>query len=240
MNEKLQNTPLASYMPKRTFLVKNIGTNYLVRGNEPLNDDCTFAYDAINTKLKTLISGFDLTKYKLITISLIDNLPASERPDLESEFVAYGMTRNEFDSTFPYSTNPMSATTWPPYYRKVDVEKQYGTEVCNNKGSIIWYPVQGCSDMNNCALVEPSQYNFSGLVDYIHQMMTEEKETVIYYHCEHGHDRTSALTGGYMLKYMGKTLNDVLTQKPPMGAKAFKHAWEPYYEELVKYYSSTL
>lgn len=229
-------TPSATYSPKRTYLVTAHTSNntYLVRGNEPLNDDGTFAYEAINSKLKTLIPGFDLTKLKLITISIIDNNPDSERPDLESEFNAYGITSEEFDKKFPFPDS------WPPVYRGIDVEKQYGTQVNGYPGSIIWYPVQGCSDMNNCQIVEPTQFNFSGLVDYLNTLMTTEKDVVIYYHCEHGHDRTSALTGAYMLKYMGRTIDEVLTDRPPMGAKAFKHPWEANYEELVKYYNSTL
>lgn len=232
----MSTTPLATYSPKRTYLVtgNTLNNTYLVRGNEPLNDDNTFAYDAINKKLKTLINGFDLTKFKLITISIIDNNPASERQDLESEFNAYGITSEEFDKKFPYPDS------WPPVYRGIDVKVQYGTEVSGHKGSIIWYPVQGCSDMNNCELVEPSQFNFSGLVDYINSIMTTENNVVIYYHCEHGHDRTSALTAAYMLKYMGRTLDEVLNNRPPLGAKAFSHAWEAYYEQLVKYYYSTL
>lgn len=201
--------PLATYSPKRTYLVNTVGSNYLVRGNEPLNEDGTFAYDAINQKLQTLIKDFDLTNYKLITISLIDNNPQSERSDLMAEFKAYGVTNEEFDKLFPFHDS------WPPVYRKIDVKKQYGTSVNGNKGSIIWYPVQGCSDENNCAIFEPSQFDFSGLVDYINSMLTTEENVVIYYHCEHGHDRTSALTGAYMLKYLNLPLNQVLTQRPP-------------------------
>lgn len=100
--------------------------------------------------------------------------------------------------------------------------------------------LDGCSDENNCSIVEPSQFNFSGLVDYIHFLMNTEKNTVMYYHCEHGHDRTSALSGAYMLKYINKKVEDVLTKRPPEGAKAFTHPWSPDYEQLVKYYYTTL
>ena len=232
----MKTAPLATYSPKRTYLVTaNTSNNtYLVRGNEPLNDDGTFAYNAINKKLKTLIKGFDLTKNKLITISIIDNNPESERPDLQAEFLAYGISQSDFDNKFPFPES------WPPVYRGIDVKKQYGTEVCGHPGSIIWYPVQGCSDMDNCKLVEPTQFDFYGLVDYINSIMTTQRDVVVYYHCEHGHDRTSALTAAYMLKYMGMTLEDVLNNRPPTGAKAFSHPWEAYYEQLVKYYYSTL
>lgn len=232
----MKDTPSAVYMPKRTFLVTahTLNNTYLVRGNEPLNEDGSFAYEAINAKLKDLVPGFGLTKLKFIVISLIDNNPESERGDLEKEFNGYGISSNEFDTLFPWPGS------WPPVYQNIDVTKQYGTQVNGHPGSIIWYPVQGCSDQNNCALVEPSQFNFSGLVDYLNTLITTEKDAVIYYHCEHGHDRTSALTAAYMLKYMHRTIDEVLNDKPPIGAKAFKHDWETNYEELVKYYYSTL
>jgi len=229
-------TPNATYSPKRTYLVtaNTENNNYLVRGNEPLNEDGTFTYDSINEKLQTLITDFDLTKNKLITISIIDNNPNSERGDLNDEFLAYGMSQEEFDKTFPFQT------TWPPFWNGVNVRKQYGNSVNGYSGSVIWYPVQGCTDMSNCSLVEPTQFNFSGLIDYIHLMMKTEENTVIYYHCEHGHDRTGAVTGAYMLKYMGISLENVLTQRPPLGAKAFSHPWASTYEALIKYYNSTL
>jgi hypothetical protein len=228
------STPLAIYSPKRTYLVNSIGTNHLIRGNEPLTEDGAFAYNDLNEKLQTLIPNFDLKNNKLITISIVDNNPASERSDLNKEFLAYGISQEDFDKHFPFPD------TWPPFYKGVDVRVQYGTSVCGHNGSIIWYPVQGCSGENNCELVEPTQFNFSGLVDCLQSLMIKENNTVVYYHCEHGHDRTSALTGAYMLKYMGKTLDSVLTQRPPNGAKAFSHPWEVNYEQLVKYYNSLL
>lgn len=224
--------PNAIYMPKRTYVVTSVGNNYLVRGNEPLNNDSSFAYDAINTKLQELIGGnFDLKNYKFIDISVIDNNPASEAGDLGKEFSAYGL---DLTTMFPFPA------TWPPYFHGIDVTKQHGNSVNGHDGSLIWYPVQGCTDNVNCELVEPSQFNFNGTVDLLNTLLTTETKAVIYYHCEHGHDRTSALTAGYMMKYMGKDLNTVLTQGPPEGAKAFKHAWEMDYEALTKWYATTL
>lgn len=224
--------PNAIYMPKRTYLITQVGENHLVRGNQPLNEDGSFAYDALNAKLQELIgNGFDLVNYKFIDFSLIDNNPASEGGDLGMEFTAYGQ---DLATLFPFPA------AWPPFLNGYDITKQYGTTVNGHDGSIIWYPVQGCTDPVNCELVEPPQYNFDGAVNLLNDLLKNEKKSVIYYHCEHGHDRTSALTGGYMLKYMGIDLNDVLTEGPPKGAKAFKHAWEVNYEALVKWYATTL
>jgi hypothetical protein len=224
-------TPNAVYSPKRTYVVAQDGDNVLVRGNEPLNEDGSFAYDAINSKLQEIIPNFDLTKHKLIDFSLIDNNPASEGGDLGMEFSAYGQ---DLSTLFPYPA------AWPPFFNHYDITKQHGNTVNGQSGSIIWYPVQGCTDNANCALVEPPQFNFDGAVDLLNHLLKTEQKSVIYYHCEHGHDRTSALTAGYMMKYMGKTLEEVLTQRPPEGAKAFKHPWAPTYEALVKWYATTL
>jgi hypothetical protein len=224
-------TPNAVYSPKRTYVVAKMGGNILVRGNEPLNADGSFAYGAINSKLNELIPGFDMHQYKLIDFSLIDNNPASEGGDLGMEFSAYGQ---DLATLFPFPA------AWPPYFNHYDVTKQYGTTVNGQSGSIIWYPVQGCTGNANCAAVEPTQFNFNGAVDLLHSLLTNERKSVIYYHCEHGHDRTSALTAGYMMKYMGKSLEEVLTQRPPDGAKAFKHPWASTYEALVKWYATTL
>ncbi|WP_035060450.1 dual specificity protein phosphatase family protein [Andreprevotia chitinilytica] len=225
------------YLPDRTFVVTHVNGNYLVRGNEPLlADEKTFAYDALNTRLQALIGGtFNLTHYKLIDIPLIDDNPNSERALLEAEFKAYGITPTQFDATFPW---PQS---WPPALDpKLNLTTQYGTSVSGHPGAIIWYPVQGCTSMSNCALVEPTQFKFTQLVVLLHTLLHATTKTVIYYHCEHGHDRTSALTAAYMMKYMGKSLNDVLTEGPPNGAKAFKHHWEPTYKQLVEYYYATV
>ncbi len=222
------------YLPDRTYLVDALATNYLVRGNQPLqSDETTFAYDAMNTKLKSLIGGdFDLTNYKLLDVSIIDNNPAGERPLLEAEFVAYGVSKTEFDKYFPWPGS------WPPVAKSIDVKKQYGAAVAGHAGSVIWYPVQGCVSMDNCSAIEPPQFDFIGLIAFLRSLMETEKNTVIYFHCEHGHDRTSAVTGGYMIKYLEISLNDVLTEGPPGGAKAFSHAWESNYEMLVKYYNA--
>lgn len=226
--------PLDTYKPKRTYLVNTINNNHLVRGNQPLNEDGTFAYNQINQKLQTLIPEFDLKNFKLIDVSIIDNNPQSEGNDLASEFLVYGVSKEEFDDLFPFPN------AWPPVYRQIDVRKQYGIKVCENPGSVIWYPVQGCSSIDNCELVEHPQFDFSGLVDYLNELISTQEKIVVYYHCEHGHDRTSALTAAYMLKYMNRTLDEVLNNRPPLGAKAFSHDWEVDYKQLVEYYQSKL
>jgi hypothetical protein len=228
-------TPKSTYDPTKTFLVEKRGTNVLVRGNMPLKSDSSFAYNELNTRLKELVGGnFDLKNNKLVDLSLIDNNPASERYELQSEFEAYGMSKEDFDKNFAFPD------TWPPVYRKVDVTKQWETTVDGDKGSIIWYPCEGCSSDDNCKLVEPPQYDFNGLVEMVDDIMTTQENTVVYFHCMLGHDRTSALHAGYLMRYMGTTLESALNDAPPKGAKGFGDSWLKDYEELVKYYAGVL
>ncbi len=222
------------YDPTRTFVVDSAATNYLVRGNEPLlSDGKTFAYDELNTQLQngsstgsgglppTGIGGtFDLTDYSLVDVSVIDD--NAEGPLLTAEFTAYGQ---DFESLFP-------APNWPPVFHGIDVTKQYGTAVSGHPGSIVWYPVQGCTDLSNCEQVEPPQFNFIGMIDFLRGLLENSTKTVIYFHCEHGHDRTSAVAGSYEMKYKGKTLQQVRDE----GCTIMGHAWESAYLPLIEYY----
>ena len=93
-------TPQEIYDDTRTFLVDQVKGNFLIRGNMPLCEDGTIAYNEINAKLKTLLpEGFDLSFCNFIDVSLIDN--QGELPSLECEFTSYGA-----------GTPP---TAWPPY-----------------------------------------------------------------------------------------------------------------------------
>jgi len=227
-------TPVCTYMPERTYIVDTAAVgegklNYLVRGNMPLAADGTIAYAELGAKLLELNPDLILGDMSLLVISLIDN--QGELNDLELEFTGFGCP------------DVVGNLAWPPYFNGVDCFTEYGTMVNGNTqqgGSIVWFPVQGCTDDSNCALVENAQYDFCGLVAWLTALMSSCTNTVIYYHCEHGHDRTSALTAAYQMEWLKYPLDQVLDDKPPTGAKAFGHAWEATYEALVKWYATTL
>ena len=249
-----------TYNPLTNYLVASSGQSYLVRGNIPLlatkRTDSnltgyTFAYDDLNTKLKSLIGGFStLHDYELLDVSIISNqpLPPSPLPPLshsapatheglllDAEFLAYGATMPR---------------TWPPTGQ---LQTPYGTKVAGSTGSMIWYPVQGCMGESNCTEIEP-YYLFIPFIDYLHKLLNEDKKRVIYFHCWHGDDRTSAAHAAYMLKYIlpgnkanaGMTLQKAVTQvlKPirkggakdiPPGVKV--KPWSPNYQNLVEFYA---
>lgn len=228
-------TPVCTYDSSRSYLVDSytpvgeaaINKNFLVRGNMPLADDGTIAYDQMKEKFQEF--GIDLTVKKLVIISLIDN--QGELNDLELEFEGVG------------KPNYVGTLAWPPYSSGVDCFTMYGTEIngdATKMGSLVWFPCQGCTDDSNCALVENPLFDFCGFVAWLQGLLVSSSDTVFYYHCEHGHDRTSAVTGAYQQQWFKYSLEQVLTEPPPNGAKAFSHDWECNYEALVKWFATTL
>jgi hypothetical protein len=209
------------YNPKRTFVVNKVGSNYLVRGNLPLDDDGNFAYDDLAKRLKA--DKIALSKMTLIDVSLIDN--QGEAPELTAEFKA-------FDETMP--------TVWPPVDKGFDIFQQFGSTVCGHPGKLMWMPIQGCADNDNCQLIEPPQYNFGGIVDQLHNLVTTGSNTVIYFHCMNGHDRAGSLTACYMMKHMDRTRDQAMNAAPPEGAMAMKHDWKVTYKPLIEWYAGTI
>lgn len=216
--------PCTVYDPDRTYVVQQLNGNILVRGNLPIDESGAFAFDALSARLGELIDGFSMSNYRLIDVSLIDN--QGELPELTDEFEAYDA------GAVP--------TEWPPYAQGVDIFKQYGASVNGNPGSLMWMPVQGCLDQDNCSAVEPSLYNLAGVVDQLNTLMQSEVPTVIYYHCMNGHDRAGSLTACYMMKYMDRTRAQAMDLPPPEGAKAMKHPWHETYGPLIEWYASTI
>jgi len=214
--------PNATYDPGRTYLVDRTNTSYLFRGNEPLLSDGSFAYGELTQRMGQLVGS--QVAGRLIDIPVIDC--AGEKSDLVDEFAAYGL---DFDTVFP--DDP-----WPPLVKGYDLTKQYGTSVASHPGSIIWYPVQGCTCPDNCDQVENPLFAFDALIMLLNKLL-QIPGNVVYYHCEHGHDRTSAISAAYMMEYLKVKLQDALTLPPPNGAKAFSHAWETNYEVLVEWWA---
>jgi hypothetical protein len=219
-------TPSTTYAPKRTFVVQQVGSNVLVRGNLPLTPDGSFAYDKLNKTLKKAIGGdFDLLNNTIIDVSLIDN--QGELPELTAEFTAFGVA-----GSIP--------TVWPPVAHGVNIFTQYGSTVEGHPGKLIWMPIQGCVDTNNCSAIEPTLYNFGGIVDQLNTLVNTGTNTVIYYHCMNGHDRAGSLTACYMMKHMGRTRDQAMNDAPPEGALAMSHDWKETYKPLIEWYAGTI
>lgn len=221
------------YKSHKTYIVDydSINQNILVRGNEPLDSDGYSAYDQINQRLKdSLGNSFDLTKYTFIDISLISS-QGLENNILFDEFLAYGYPKN--DTLTSFNLNPTLG--WPPFMGwNMDSSKApwdtyflYGNKI-NVKGKMypgffIWWPISGCPDTTqSCDDIVDTQFGFPKLIDYINELMTERQNTVIYFHCIHGHDRTSTVACAYQIKFQGKSFLKVTTTGAPEGGLPVK------------------
>ena len=218
-------SPQETYDPNQTYLVDHVGGNWLIRGNMPLNDDGTFAYTALNEKLKTLLpEGFDLSMMTVIDVSLIDN--QGELPSLECEFTSFGA-----------GTPP---TAWQPYPAGI-LFNGYGDgsvqgDGVSGMGSLLWMPIQGC-DEGQCEVQETTLYDFDGVVSYIRGILTSNvSNQLMYIHCMNGHDRAGSLTCGYQMKYLGISMADAMAE----GEKIMGHSWHHPYKHLIEWYAGTL
>lgn len=224
--------PKVVYNENRTFLLDQNQGSLLLRGNEPLTPQGDFNYRDLSRKVEQLVPNFDLQTCNLITVSLLDNKANSEREDLKLEFESFGISAAQFDLDFPESI-------WPPHANGVNLQTRYGTSVQGNPGSLIWYPVQGCTGASGCSLTEDSLYAFSALPGFLHTLLTESN-TVIYFHCTTGNDRTGAVAAAYLMKYKAVTLQQVKDEFAPSGARITFRSWETEYENLIDWYSSSL
>lgn len=229
--------PMYTYDVTKTFVVDrrttDKGTNFLVRGSQPLDAHGNFAYAELAAALKSQLN-IELANYHLLVVALIHNTRGSSHEDLKREFADFGMTATTFDSTFPLSL-------WPPYLKGLDLTVQYGTQVAGNRGSIIWYPLQGCKSYDNCQAIEDVEYGFSKLVDLLSALLDNNQPTVIYVHCTLGNDRVGSLIASYRMKHMGMSLEDTLRlDAPNNGSKAFAQTWDPGSLALVRWYATTL
>lgn len=244
----IPNTPEnggEAYDSKKTVVLEHdtARDNFLVRGNEPLLDNGYSAYNQINEELKNQIdSNFDLKNYIFIDISLISsqpntNTPPNERFILFDEIVAFGYPL--MDTLNSLNLNPPLG--WPPYLGYNLNPKQapwnpnslYGNkiQVSGNlyNGQFVWWPIQACGDtLQDCLDIVENQYGFSELLDLIHSLMTENTKTVIYFHCIHGHDRTSVVNAGYIIRHKGISFYDATHYPAPIGGmKPTKDGYDP-------------
>ncbi|MBI1814659.1 MAG: dual specificity protein phosphatase family protein [Deltaproteobacteria bacterium] len=227
-------TPSTTYDPARTYVVQqNPRTgngNVLVRGNLLLNTDGSFAYAALDSRLRELVirdadaAPFRLADYTLVVVSLLDN--QREMPELQAEFTAFGAGN--------------APTVWPPHARKLNIFALYGLRVSGEAGALMWMPVQGCVDAADCRQVQRDLFNFSAIVDEINSLMATGHHRVVYYHCINGFNRAGSLTACYLMKHMGRTRIEAMEEPPPAGALVVEHYWKLPYKTLAEWYAETI
>lgn len=212
----------ASFDPNRVAVIGNAGGNVLIRGNEPLLPDGSFAYAAIGEATK-----IDLTQYRLFDVCLIDN--AGERACWSAEWSAYGQS----PLTFPASVYPPYAhvPNWSPMI-------PYGSSVAGHPGSMYWWPIEGLPPgQDPSTLLTTPGYDFSGLVDFVGTQLQTGTGKAIYVHCMLGADRTGAWHVCHLMKILGMSYEEALriaSTATAAGAPA------PYYQNLAQAYAKWL
>ena len=232
-----------AYDSKKTVLIDSFNNNFLVRGNEPLLADGSSAYNEINDELKKQIGDdFDLKNYTFIDISLISSQPDGDSPPNErfilfDEFLAFGYpfmdTLRSLNLNPPLGWPPFMGYNLDPSKAPWDTYNLYGNKIQVNgnmyDGQFVWWPVQACGDtLSDCVDIVGRQYGFTELLDFINTLMNERTNTVIYFHCIHGHDRTSVVNAGYIIRHLGVSFDEATTNPAPKGGmKPSKDGYDP-------------
>lgn len=191
--------PPPPFEADRVGIVDQIGNTLLVRGTEPLiTEDLHFAYDEIGDALKV-----DLEPYDFLDLCLIDNV--GERWAWEPEIKSFGIDPAQYPTTY-----------WPPYLQKGYDSKALIGRTLTTEGhvvpaSMIWWPIEGVpTGQNGKVELGWPGWNFVGLIDYLIELSTTLKNTVIYFHCMLGSDRTGAAHIGYLMKAKNMNLTNAI------------------------------
>jgi len=192
-------------MQVSTSVISVHGQNVLVRGSHPIDVQGNFVYDQILSALKSKVPAIDFTSHTLFDVTMIGGQGTGEWTQLQQELQAYGLA----DTAVP--------SAWPPYTVGY-VTKPLGKQVSGHPGRLCYWPIQGFNPAmtweqkvgqfftNNGYNGQPGGYNFNGLVGMLDSLLKDNtSRKIIYYHCTFGHDRTGALTFGWLVKFGGYT-----------------------------------
>jgi protein-tyrosine phosphatase len=193
----------------RVATVDSRNGSVLVRGPFPITSDGAFAYSGILQKIGTSPSFSSV-----VCISLIDC--TGEHDMLRAEEEAFGLP-----------------DLWPPSYWPPFTQPGYASKVVHGDsvlaedgqrypGGLVWWPIEGLAhDQDPSQLMGWPGYNFSALVDFVHDLVSAPASRIIYFHCSLGADRTGALAGGYAMRYMGMDFSralDFVSRATPAGS----------------------
>lgn len=217
---------MAAFDPTRTQLIETVGTTQVWRGNIPITTSGAFAYDEIAKALafRPTTSFNDL--------SLIDNVQGSEREQWLVELTAYGVKAN---SAFPGGPNIPPQFNQPNWNPARVMGQQVSSPNGGGAGHIIWWQIEGGSTPDVLG-PDKQSYNFIGLIEYM-GVLRGYANSILYFHCMNGTDRTGAVVAGYAMRWMGKTLDEAMALAASLPAAGIMS--QPY-QTLVQTYAGWL
>jgi hypothetical protein len=226
-----QQTLPSIYDANRTAIVDqqrtSMGINFLVRGNFPLEQDFSLAYDRLAERLY-ILEGIELPKFNLIIVSLVESVAPISHHSLSAEFKAVGIAARQFEPL-------LNESAWPPAGNGINPAREYK----GKEASLIWYPIVACVNNIECSNVERN-FRFSKLIRLLSELMLRPSPTVIYVHCHSGIDRVASVIGAYQLSSLGRTLEEVLTKPHPVGAQLPEFMLQEDYKVQLQWFSNQL
>jgi hypothetical protein len=195
---------------------ENVGYgNLLVRGNFPLDCDRSFAFNDLDKRLKELKgSGFDLNEYEIAVITLINN--AGDKNDLKAEEAVFGLgdvnCQDDYSDGTPGLYTCLDGFRTKPYVSSNPVAAPQ---------EFYWWPLWICANGDyKCA--SPDTYSYSKLQDlpsHMNNLLNAappytggKSKRLVYFHCEHGCDRTGTVHAAYQM-FKGKiSLQDAVNK----------------------------
>lgn len=216
---------MAVFDPARCAQFDQVSGTTVWRGNIPINSAGKFAYHEMAAALE-----FE-SDVAFIDVSLIDNVPNSERVQWLVELDAYGVPESEFPgaSDIPPQFNQPG---WCAATLRGDgVHLGTGTA----PGHLLWWQIEGGHD----SIVlgpETRSYNFIGLLEYL-GILRGHPKSLLYVHCMNGTDRTGAVVAGYAMRYLGASLEEAFELANSVGPAGIMN---PDYRALVTAYHQWL
>jgi hypothetical protein len=175
----------------RVALVDSNSSNLLVRGMDPAVSGTFSSQDIIDA---VTALGVDPTGKTLVVVNVIDNV--GERWAWAPEVTAFGADPDDTPTT-----------DWPPYVNIPNWDP--GTPIGSNTvGDLYWWPFEGLPDNTDPTVFLSSPgWDFAGIVDKVIELFQTSTDSLIYFHCMLGADRTGALHTGYLMKAEGMDLD---------------------------------
>ena len=175
--------------------VAKVGGNFLFRGGSPVYNQSIFDYDGLSDTMKNWV-GIWPERYYLVVISLLDDNPDGDGPELavEREFFDSNPDRGQL-IWWPIAGTPDCYFSFSPGEREQRLQTL--DEWLEHLASR--------TDMLSQWLEFPNTLPKPSPPDIPH---------VFYVHCDGGCDRTAEIIGAYRLRYQGRPWLDVWSEQP--------------------------